>query len=81
MSPTRRGTSRAYALERLQKKAPDLHAQVVARKMSAHAAMVQAGLEKGRFTVVVSSADAIARTLRRQLPPDMLAEVVAELSK
>ncbi|MET0416642.1 MAG: hypothetical protein ABW022_11545, partial [Actinoplanes sp.] len=37
------GTSKAYALDRLQREAPALHEEVVAGHLSAHAAMVQAG--------------------------------------
>lgn len=75
-----RGTSRDYALLRLEREAPDLHAEVVAGNLSAHAAMVRAGLQPRRFTVVARNADWIAATLRRQLPPDVLAEVVAKLT-
>ena len=37
------GTSRTYALRRLAKDRPDLHAQCLAGDLTAHAAMVQAG--------------------------------------
>jgi hypothetical protein len=77
--PNLRGTSRDYALRRLRKDAPELHAQVLSGRLTAFAAMVEAGLTKPRFTVVVSSSDAVVRTLRRQLSPDLLAEVAAKL--
>ena len=75
-----KGTSKEYALRRLRKDAPDLHAEVLAGKLSAHAAMVRAGFTAPRFTVQVSSADSIAKTLRRQLPPELLAAVAAKLA-
>jgi hypothetical protein len=37
------GTSRTYALRRLAKDCPELHAQCLAGELTAHAAMVQAG--------------------------------------
>lgn len=75
-----RGTSKEYALRRLRKSAPDLHAEVLAGNLSAHAAMVKAGFTSPRFTVQVSTADSVAETLRRRLPPDLLAEVVSKLA-
>lgn len=76
-----RGTSRAYALDRLRRSAPELHAAVLAGNLSAHAAMVKAGFTPKRFTVQVRSADSVAETLKKCLPPELLAEVVARLSK
>jgi hypothetical protein len=78
--PNKRGTSKDYALRRLRKDAPHLHAEVLAGKLSAHAAMVQAGFTTPRFTVQVNSADSVAATLRRRLPADLLAQVVAKLA-
>lgn len=40
------GNTREAALRRLRKDRPDLHAQVIERKLSAHAAMVEAGFRK-----------------------------------
>jgi hypothetical protein len=40
------GNSRTYALRRLAKDRPDLHAQCLAGEMTANAAMVQAGFRK-----------------------------------
>ena len=73
--PNRRGTSRAYALRKLRKDAPELHAEVLAGRLSAHAAMVKAGFRPPKFTVRADSPQSIAATLRRRLPPDVLAEV------
>jgi hypothetical protein len=46
LAPT--GTSTAAALRRLRKHRPDLHELVLADQMSAHAAMIKAGLRKPR---------------------------------
>jgi hypothetical protein len=43
------GTTAAYALRRLRKDRPDIHAKVLAGEMSAHAGMVEAGF-RGRST-------------------------------
>jgi hypothetical protein len=40
----KRGNARAYALDRLKRKAPDLYKRVVAQELSAHAAAKAAGL-------------------------------------
>jgi hypothetical protein len=77
---TARGTSRDYLLRRLREHAPALHARVLAGELSTYAATVKAGLVKPRFTVLVTSADSVAATLRKQLPADVLDEVVRKLS-
>lgn len=69
------GTSRAYALRRLRNDAPELHAEVLAGNLTAHAAMVKAGFRPPTFTVRADSARQVAEALRRQLDPDILAEV------
>lgn len=69
------GTSRSYALQRLKRDAPTLHAEVLAGRLSAHAAMVKAGFRPPTFTVRADSPQSVAATLRRRLPPDVLAEV------
>ncbi len=75
-----RGTSKEYALRRLRKDAPDLHAEVLAGNLTAHAAMVKAGFRPETFTVRADSADAVVATLRRRLPPELLAEVSQRLA-
>ncbi len=49
LAPT--GTSRQHALRKLRKDRPDLHAQVLAEKLSPHAAMIKAGYRKSTFTM------------------------------
>jgi hypothetical protein len=41
-----RGTTAAYALARLRKDRPDIHARVLAGKISPHAGMIEAGFRK-----------------------------------
>jgi hypothetical protein len=45
------GTSRDRSLRRLRDHRPDLHARVIAKELSAHAAMIEAGFRKRNFTV------------------------------
>ncbi len=77
----KRGTRRDYALERLERDAPELHADVVAGRLSAHAAMVQAGYSPPIFTVRADSPTTIAASLRRRLAPDQLAELARLLTE
>jgi len=42
------GGSKAYALRRLRKDRPDIHARVMAGEVSAHAGMIEAGFRRGR---------------------------------
>lgn len=72
-----RGTSRRYALARLRREAPALLARVESGELSAHAAMVKAGLRPRSFTVRMASPEAVAEVLRRQLPNGWV-EVVAQ---
>ncbi|MER7280466.1 hypothetical protein ABT369_39115 [Dactylosporangium sp. NPDC000244] len=78
--PNRRGTSKDYALRKLRKDAPELHAQVIAGRLSAHAAMVRAGFRPKTFTVRAESAEDVVATLRRRLPLEMLTKVVEILA-
>jgi len=65
------GTSRDSALRKLRKDAPELHAEVLAGRLSAHAAMVKAGFRPKTFTVRPDPESA-ARTLRKHMSPDDL---------
>jgi len=59
------GNSESAALRRLRKDRPDLHAQVLAEQLSAHAAAVQAGFRPKTFTVRADKPESIVGTLRR----------------
>ena len=41
-----RGTTVSYAMRRLEKSRPDLHAKCLSGELTAHAAMIEAGLRK-----------------------------------
>lgn len=69
------GNTETAALRRLRKDQPDLHAQVLAGELSAHAAMVQAGYRPRTITIRTDNAASIARTLRKHLTPDVLTEL------
>lgn len=76
---TRHGQRRDYALERLEREAPALHAEVVAQKLSAHAAMVQAGYRPRTLTVNLARPEATARSLLRNMPAGDVALLVKAL--
>lgn len=69
------GTAKARALRKLRKDAPELHAEVLANRLSAHAAMVKAGFLRKTFSVPVGDPQSVARSLRKHLPPEQVAEL------
>jgi hypothetical protein len=69
------GNSKEKALRRLRKDAPELHAEVLAGRLTAHAAAVKAGFRPHTVTVRADSADSAAKTLRRQMDPAVLQEL------
>lgn len=77
----RRGNRRDYGLERLKENAPELHAEVLAGSLSAHAAMVQAGFRPKTFTVRADRPQSVATSLRRYMKPDDLATLARLLSE
>lgn len=76
-----RGTSKEQALRKLRKDAPELHADVLAGRLSAHAAMVQAGFRPTTFTVRADSPAVIAAGLRRRLSQEQLTELCRLLAE
>lgn len=70
------GNSKAKAHRRLRKDRPDLHDEVLAGRISAHAAMVQAGFRPKTLSVPTSRPDSIAAALRRHLSPDDIARLI-----
>jgi hypothetical protein len=77
-SPT--GTSRAAALRKLRKSAPELHAQVIAGELSPHAAMVQAGFRKPMLSIPADP-DGAAAALRRNCDAAFIARLVELLQR
>jgi hypothetical protein len=75
------GTHRLYLIERLSKERPDLARRVKAGKCSAYAAAVEAGLVTPRFTMNGYNPDVLADAMRRNLPPEVIREVVWRLAQ
>ncbi len=69
------GTSELAGRRRLRKDRPDLDALVDSGQLSTHAAMVQAGFRPKTFTVRADDPESLAATLRRQLDPEVLAQL------
>jgi|SRR5262245_31280584 len=79
-SDDNRGTSPTYALRRLRKDRPDLHKQVIEKKLSPHAAMVKAGFRPKTITIPVDvkkAAKAIVRNFNGDA--EKLIEAIQEL--
>lgn len=65
------GNTRDKALRRLRKDAPELHADVLAGRLSAHAAMVKGGFRPETFSVRADPVSAV-RTLRKHMTSEQL---------
>lgn len=72
------GNSRAYALARLRKDRPDLHAQVLLGELSPHAAMIEAGFRVKSISIPLEP-QAAAAALRRHFTDEQLGELLAAL--
>ncbi len=79
-SPRPTGTSTARALRALRDHAPDLHAEVLAGRVSPHGAMVAAGLRRRTLTIPCDDPAAAARSIRRHFDADAVAALVAALA-
>lgn len=73
------GTSQNAAIRRLRKDAPELHADVLAGRISAHGAMVKAGFRPKTVSVPVTRPEAVARALLKYMSADDIAKLIAEL--
>jgi hypothetical protein len=49
--PRPKGNSKSRAIRHLREKRPDIHARVMAREISAHAGMIEAGFRKRTLTI------------------------------
>jgi hypothetical protein len=66
------GTTRDRALRQLRDHRPDLHARVIAKKLSPHAAMIEAGFRVRTFTVPDDIDAAIDTLIRRFGQPALI---------
>ncbi len=66
------GNGKATALRRLRDQRPDLHDEVIAGTISAHAAAVKAGFRPRTFTVRADDPALAAAALRRNFTPEQL---------
>lgn len=73
------GNSEPAALRRLRKDRPDLHADVLAERLSAHAAMVEAGFRPKTATITVTRPEAVARSLLKYMSADDIAKLITIL--
>ena len=71
-----RGTSLSYTLRRLKQDHPELYQRVVAGELSANAAAREAGIRRPTTNIYTDDAASIARTLRKKLDADTLAELI-----
>ena len=76
-----KGTSRSYALQRLRQDKPELHADVLAGRLSAHGAMVKAGFRPKTVSVPVGRPESVAASLRKYMTPDDIARLIALLMR
>ncbi len=74
------GTSKRQALRKLRSDAPELHDEVVAGRMSPHAAMVQAGFRPKTLTIRLDDPMRAAQSLLRQADPEFLAGLLRALA-
>jgi hypothetical protein len=74
-----KGTSKGYALRRLAKARPDLHARVVAKELSPHRAMIEAGFASKQI-IISMNPERAARTLRKHFDQNRLVRLVELLS-
>jgi hypothetical protein len=82
------GTSQTQALRRLRteagrgnQQAAELHAEVLAGSLSAHAAMVTAGFRPKTISVPVGRPERVAAYLRKHMPREALTRLVELLTK
>lgn len=73
--PSPEGNSATYALRRLRKDCPDLHARVLAGELSPHAAAVAAGFRPRTLTIPVDP-ERVARTILRHFDREQISRLV-----
>ena len=74
------GTTSSAALRRLRKDRVDLHARVLAKELSPHAAMVEAGFRERKISVSLDPKK-LSDALKRHLEKEQINELVRLLGK
>ena len=74
------GNAATQALRRLREDAPELHDEVLAGRMSPHAAMVKAGFRPKTLTIRLDDPMRAAQSLLRQADPEFLAGLLRALA-
>lgn len=74
------GTSKRQALRKLREAAPELHDEVVAGRISPHAAMVKAGFRHKTLSIRLDDPERAAQSLLRQADPEFLAGLLRALA-
>ena len=69
------GNTSQKAVRRLRKDRPDLHAQVLAKGISPHAAMVEAGFRRKTATVPVDDPEKVSAFLAKHFEPDEIRKI------
>lgn len=80
MIDTNRGNSAVYSLRRLRAARPDLHAHVLAKKLSINQAMISAGLRRKTITVT-ADIDKLYETIQANFNSDQIKELIEKLQK
>jgi len=72
------GTTSTYALRKLSKESPEIHAEVLAGDLSPNAGMIKAGFRKKTVTVPID-VDSIARMILKQLSEKQRTELKSRI--
>lgn len=72
------GTSAARAIRQLREQRPDLHARVMAKELSPHGAMVEAGFRR-RMISLPEDPVAAGRIIRKHFNRDQIDQLIAQL--
>jgi hypothetical protein len=74
-------SSESYLRRRLKRDEPDLYRAVAEGSMTAHSAAIRAGLRHRSQSIRIDDARSAARTVRKHMPPSVLAEFVRILTE
>ncbi len=75
-----RGNSLVYALRRLRETRPDLHQKVLAKELSVHRAMIEAGLRK-KSMAVAAEVTKICTAIKVNFTDSQIVEIIEQLKR